>query len=104
MTAFVYLVRCNFAAAPLEAEWNAWYSGPKLEEMLRKPHFLSVQRFTAAALDVRRKYLALWVVASPEAFTTPEYRGDWGFRAWTPQIRDWSRDLYRAPLEADDPL
>jgi hypothetical protein len=104
MTAFVYLVRCNFAQAALEADWNAWYSGPKLEEMLRKPYFLSVQRFAAAALDVRRKYLALWVVASPDAFTTPEYRGDWGFRTWTPEIRDWSRDLYRSPVEADDPL
>jgi len=104
MTAFVYLVRCNFADAAREAEWNAWYSGPKLDEMLTKPHFLSVQRFAAAALDVRRKYLALWVVATPDAFTTPEYRADWGFQVWTPQIRDWSRDLYRSPLGADDPL
>jgi len=104
MTAFVYLVRCNFADTAREAEWNAWYSGPKLDEMLRKPHFLSVQRFAAAALDVRRKYLALWVVATPDAFTTPEYRADWGFQVWTPQIRDWSRDLYRSPLEASDPL
>ena len=104
MSAFVYVVRCNFADPAREAEWNAWYSGPKLEEMLHKPLFLSVQRFAAAALDTRRKYLALWVVASPEAFATPEYRADWGFQIWTPQIRDWSRDLYRAPLAADDPL
>lgn len=104
MTAFVYLVRCNFADGAREAEWNAWYSGPKLDEMLKKPHFLSVQRFAAAALDVRRKYLALWVVSTPDAFTTPEYRADWGFQIWTPQIRDWSRDLYRSPLEAGDPL
>ncbi|HZT51886.1 MAG TPA: hypothetical protein VFA22_08135 [Stellaceae bacterium] len=104
MSAFAYIVRCNFAEPAREAEWNAWYSGPKLEEMLRKPHFLSVQRFAAAALDTRRKYLALWLVASPDAFTTPEYRAGWGFAAWTPFIRDWSRDLYRTPLEADDPL
>ncbi len=104
MAAYVYAVRCNFADANLEAAWNQWYSGPKLEEMLRKPYFLSVQRFAAVALDTRRKYLALWLVASPEAFATPEYRADWGFSQWTPQIRDWSRDLYGSPLAADDPL
>ncbi|HUZ74867.1 MAG TPA: hypothetical protein VMU87_17925 [Stellaceae bacterium] len=104
MTCFVYAVRCNFAQPDLEDQWNAWYSGPKLEEMLRKPHFLSVQRFTAAALDTRRKYLALWIIASPDAFTTEEYRSDWGFFAWTSHIRDWSRDLYRATLDATDPL
>jgi hypothetical protein len=103
-TAYVYAVRCNFAAAEHEAAWNQWYSGPKLAEMLRKPHFLTVQRFAAAALDMRRKYLALWLVATPEAFATPEYRSDWGFFEWTPHIRDWSRDLYRSPLAADDPL
>jgi len=104
MTAFLYAVRCNFARPDLEAAWNAWYSGPKLQEMLRKPMFLTAQRFTAAALERRRVYLALWLVASPDAFTTPEYLADWGFFEWTPHITDWSRDLYATPLEATDPL
>lgn len=104
MSCFVYMVRCNFARPELEDRWNDWYSGPKLEEMLRKPHFLAVQRFTAAALDTRRKYLALWLVASPAAFTSEEYRADWGFFEWTSHIRDWSRDLYRTELAATDPL
>jgi hypothetical protein len=95
--ACVYAVRCNFARADLEAAWNDWYSGPKLRQMLEKPLFLSGQRFAAAALDVRRRYLALWIVESPEAFKTKEYTSDWGFFEWQPYIADWSRDLYQAP-------
>jgi hypothetical protein len=95
--AFVYAVRCNFAKPEAEAAWNAWYNGPKLASLLSKPMFLAGQRFWAAALDQRRKYLALWYVESPEAFSTPEYKADWGFGEWAPFITDWSRDLYRAP-------
>jgi hypothetical protein len=95
--AFVYAVRCNFAKPEAEAAWNAWYDGPKLASLLSKPMFLAGQRFRAATLDRRRKYLALWYLASPEAFATPEYKADWGFGDWAPFITDWSRDLYRAP-------
>src|SRR6185312_15376552 len=56
--------------------------------------------FAATALDARRKYLALWQVASPDAFTTAEYRAQWGFAAWTDDIADWSRDLYRGTDDA----
>jgi hypothetical protein len=99
--AFVYVVRCNFTRPDLEAAWNEWYNGPKLKQMLAKPLFLSGQRFAASALETRRKYLAVWTVASPQAFETPEYRSDWGFFEWAPHIADWSRDLYTIP--GDDP-
>jgi hypothetical protein len=95
--AFVYAVRCNFAKPEAEAAWNAWYNGPKLASLLSKPRFLAGQRFQASALDQRRKYLALWYVESPDAFSTAEYKADWGFGEWAPFITDWSRDLYRAP-------
>ncbi len=96
----VYCVRCNFSEPDREAAWNAWYSGPKLAQMVAKPLFLSGQRFRACALDCRRVYLALWIVESPEAFQTREYTTDWGFFEWAPHITDWSRDLY-GPLEGD---
>jgi hypothetical protein len=102
--AFVYAVRCNFARPDLEADWNGWYSGKKLRQLVSKPLFLSGQRFAATALDTRRKYLAMWLVESPDAFATPEYRADWGFADWASHIRDWSRDLYRSELGASDPL
>ena len=101
MSVFLYAVRCNFAgSAAREADWHEWYNGPKLRQMLDLPLFLAVQRFAATALDARRKYLALWQVASPDAFATAEYRAQWGFAAWTDEITDWSRDLYRGPDEA----
>jgi hypothetical protein len=101
VSVFLYAVRCNFAGgAAREAAWHEWYNGPKLKQMLELPLFLAVQRFAATALDARRKYLALWQVASPEAFTTAEYRAQWGFAEWTGDITDWSRDLYRGPDEA----
>jgi hypothetical protein len=113
VSVFLYAVRCNFAGGPeREAAWHEWYNGPKLRQMLALPLFVAVQRFAATALDTRRKYLALWQVASPDAFTTPEYRAQWGFAAWTDDITDWSRDLYRGPdaaageveIGADDSL
>jgi hypothetical protein len=96
---FLYAVRCNFTAPARESEWHAWYDGPKLDEMLALPHFISMQRYAAAALDTRRKYIALWRVASPAAFETPEYLAQWGFAQWQPFIADWSRDLYQGPPE-----
>jgi hypothetical protein len=92
---FLYIVRCNFAARAREAAWNAWYSGPKIAQMLRLPHFLSCQRFRRAA-GQGRDYLALWTMRSPQAMQTPEYLAQWGFDEWTSLISDWSRDLFDA--------
>ena len=58
---FVYIVRCNFTAPDKEQAWNDWYSGPKIEQMLAQPHFLSCQRFHRVA-GTGRDYLALWTV------------------------------------------
>lgn len=90
----LYIVRCNFSEPDLEPAWNNWYSGPKLAQMLAKPHFLSGQRFKASALHDQRRYLALWHVESEQAFETPEYKNDWGFFEWSSNITDWSRDLF----------
>jgi hypothetical protein len=95
---FVYIVRCNFSAsdkeqACKEQAWNDWYSGPKIAQMLRKPHFRSCQRFRRS-LGHGRNYLALWTLASPDAFKTQEYTSDWGFFEWQHHVIDWSRDLF----------
>jgi hypothetical protein len=90
---FVYIVRCNFTEPAKEQAWNAWYSGPKIEQMLAKPYFRTCQRFRLAS-GTGRNYLALWTVQSPAAFETVEYTSDWGFSDWAPYITDWSRDLF----------
>ena len=90
---FVYIVRCNFTEPAKEQAWNDWYSGPKIAQMLAKPHFRSCQRFRRTS-GQGRNYLALWTLQSPDAFNTAEYRSDWGFFEWAPYITDWSRDLF----------
>jgi hypothetical protein len=90
---FAYIVRCNFTAPDKEQAWNDWYSGPKIEQMLAKPHFRTCQRFRRQA-GGGRNYLALWTLQSPQAFQTREYISDWGFFEWQSYVTDWSRDLF----------
>jgi hypothetical protein len=90
---FVYIVRCNFTQPDKEQAWNAWYSGPKIAQMLAKPYFRSCQRFRLAR-GSGRDYLALWTLQSPDAFKTAEYTSDWGFFEWARHVTDWSRDLF----------
>ena len=90
---FVYIVRCNFTEPTKEQAWNAWYSGPKIAQMLAKPHFRTCQRFRRTS-GIGRDYLALWTLQSPDAFRTEQYTADWGFFEWAPHITDWSRDLF----------
>src|SRR5262245_48108801 len=90
---FVYIVRCNFTEPAKEPAWNAWYSGPKIAQMLRQPHFRTCQRFRLAS-GSGRSYLALWTMESPAALETAEYKSQWGFSEWVPYITDWSRDLF----------
>jgi hypothetical protein len=94
---FVYVVRCNFNDPAKEQAWNAWYSGPKIAQMLSKPHFRTCQRFQRAA-GSGRDYLALWTLDSAEAFQTKQYTTDWGFFEWQRHITDWSRDLFDAGM------
>jgi len=98
--AFVYIVRCNFTEPAREPAWNAWYSGPKIAQMLAQPYFRSCQRFRLAS-GMGRNYLALWVVDSPQALKTPQYVSQWGFAEWAPYVRDWSRDLFDAGAAPD---
>jgi hypothetical protein len=90
---FVYVVRCNFNDPGREQAWNEWYSGPKIAQMLAKPHFRTCQRFRRSS-GPGRNYLALWTLESPDAFQTEQYTTDWGFFEWAPHITDWSRDLF----------
>jgi hypothetical protein len=92
---YLYVVRCNFTRPDLEASWNAWYGGEKVRQLLGKPMFRAVQRFRLAS-GSGRGYVALWQLASPQAFDTAEYKADWGFSEWRPYIVDWSRDLFDA--------
>ena len=96
----VYIVRCNFSDPNKESQWNSWYSGPKIKQMLAKPYFRTGQRFHRTS-GTGRNYLALWLLDSSDAFTTKEYTSDWGFFEWRPFISDWSRDLFSGEGHGD---
>ena len=98
---FVYIVRCDFTDPGKEQAWNDWYSGPKIAQMLRKPHFRSCQRFRRTG-GSGRNYLALWTLDSPGAFTTQQYTSDWGFFDWSPYVTNWSRDLFDGGVARED--
>jgi hypothetical protein len=98
---FAYIVRCNFSDPAREQAWNAWYGGPKIAQMLSLPYFRTCQRFHRME-GAGRDYLALWTVLKPDAMTTAEYRGQWGFSEWTPYITDWSRDLFDGRAASED--
>ncbi len=97
----LYMVECGFGNPSREAEWNAWYSGPKIDELLAVPGFLSAQRFRA--LDGERApYLNLTSITSTDLFTNPAYRSGGGgrFGTWElPLIIDWSRRLFTGMAE-----
>jgi hypothetical protein len=96
-----YIVRCNFTEPAQEEAWNAWYSGPKIAQMLAKPYFRSCQRFHRAS-GTGRNYLALWTLTSAEGMTTPQYTAQWGFREWEEYVADWSRDLFDGGAASHD--
>ena len=92
----LYIVECGFADPAREAEWNAWYSGPKLSELLAVPGFRAAQRFRA--LDAEKSpYLNLTSIETAEMFTNPSYRSQGGgrFGPWDlALIIDWRRLLF----------
>jgi hypothetical protein len=92
---YLYIVRCNFTRAELERSWNDWYNDQKVAQLLAKPMFGAVQRFQLQSGN-GRSYIAVWQVASPDAFKTPQYTSNWGFFDWEQYVTDWSRDLFDA--------
>ena len=105
------MVECGFADPAREAEWNVWYSGPKLDALLAVQEFLSAQRFKA--LDARpAPYLNVTTIRSAQMFNSADYRGHGGgaFGPWPAElIIDWDRRLFSGaasipPVAADQRL
>ena len=94
----LYMVECRFTDAAREQQWNDWYSGKRLDELLAVPGFLASQRFLASTRP-GRYYLALHSLASLGAFQTPEYKamGGGGFQGYQGCITDWLRRFFNSP-------
>lgn len=97
----LYMVECAFTDPAREADWSAWYSGPKLTALLSNPNFYESQRLKAID-DVPAPWLALHAV-DPDVFQAAAYKRTGGgtFGEWESLITNWSRNLFdgldRAP-------
>ena len=76
--------------------WKHVAHAPHLESVGREcpKSAVSEPQVRLGCVEGARAYLALWVVTSPEALATRQYRSQWGFAEWQPLITDWSRDLF----------
>lgn len=99
----LYMVECGFADPAREAEWCAWYDGPKLASLLALPGWRGSQRFKAVA-PTAAPWLAVHAVPGPEFFESETYRsaGGGNFAGWGPLITDWSRNLFDGLEEAPE--
>lgn len=97
----LYMVECGFREASREADWNEYYSGRKLDEVLAVPGFRTSQRFRAVA-GGRAPYLAMHTVASSKVLSGNNYKAGGGgnFADWQGYIIDWSRNLFDGCDEA----
>lgn len=92
----LYMVECGFSDPKLEDEWNAFYSGPKLADLLnRVPGFRRSQRFRELGPSAA-PYIAIHEVVSTELLSDPSYFGAGGgsFLQWQDYITNWRRTIF----------
>lgn len=92
----LYMVECGFSEPALEDEWNAFYSGPKLADLLeRVPGFRRSQRFREVG-ESDAPYIAIHEVVSAELLSDPSYFGAGGgsFLQWQGYITNWRRTIF----------
>lgn len=106
----LYMVECDISDPNVEAEWNAYYSARKLDEVLAVPGFRTSQRFKSVK-PFASPYLAIHTVDSLDVLTGKAYSsGGGGFfdPRFQPYIVNWHRNLFsgvdRAPEIAEDEL
>jgi hypothetical protein len=106
----LYMVECDISDRHVEAEWNAYYTERKLDEVLSVPGFRTSQRFKALE-PFASPYLAIHTVDSLDVLTGDAYRSGGGGSfdpRFQPYIINWHRNVFsgmnRAPAVADDEL
>ncbi|MDH3703108.1 MAG: sugar ABC transporter [Alphaproteobacteria bacterium] len=112
----IYTVECAFSDPAREADWNAYYSGPKLAAVLSVPGFRTSQRFRAIT-PCAAPYYAMHSLRDADVLGA-QYKGVGGGSfggGWDEMIYNWHRNLFAGldmapdvPMEAcllvlDDP-
>lgn len=92
----LYMVECGFSDPDREADWNRFYSGPKLGALLENvPGFLGSQRFRSTNRSVVR-YIAIHEITSADVLESDAYKraGGGSFLEYSPFITDWRRTAF----------
>ena len=74
----------------VESEWNEWYDGKHLPEILACPHFQSGARYICDA-EGARNYLTIYALSSAEAIRTPEFAKARGWGPFKEKVRYTTR-------------
>ncbi|MEM9682741.1 MAG: sugar ABC transporter [Pseudomonadota bacterium] len=100
----IYTVECAFTDPAREEEWNAHYSGEKLDNLLRLPGWLTSQRFRALT-PIDSPYFAMHSLRDAEVLG-PQYTqvGGGVFGGWEDKITNWHRNLFAGLDVAPDVL
>lgn len=78
-----------------EEEFNRWYVERHIPDLLACPGWLSARRYTVD--DGGPRYAAVYEIAGPWVYDTPEFHAVKGFMHLTPHIRNFQRHVL-APL------
>lgn len=85
-------------APEVEEEFNRWYDTVHVQALLACPGWLSARRYVV--LEGGPKYLAVYEVAGPWAYETPEFQRAKGFGKFEPYVRNFTRIRGRELLPA----
>lgn len=89
---YLYLLSAELQAGARKEEWNAWYDGTHVPELLTVPGFLSAERFRD--LSNPKRYLAMYEIETPDVFEEPRYSEVTGWGSLGSEVADWSRAVY----------
>jgi hypothetical protein len=85
---YLHVVRVDIDPK-VEGEFNEWYEAVHIPALLGCPGWVSARRYVA--LDGGPKYAAVYEIAAPWAYDTPEYLEVKGFKEFEPYIRNFIR-------------
>ncbi len=104
--AYWCMVKVDFAAPELEADFNRWYNEVHVPELLALPGFIRAWRLEVSDEgpglgEPGQTYIAVYEIDSPSVFEQRVAgRVAWDGK-WGQYIQNWARTFYKAPYPAD---
>ena len=89
---FIYLVSTQLKPDAPAEEWNQWYDGKHVPELMTVPGFITHQRYRQ--LDDPTRYLAGYQLESPEVFEEARYAEVTGWQGWEKHVEHFDRAVF----------